>query len=132
MSKGDLFDVTPIKTRLSMFLEYKGLTKSGFEKTCGLYNGFVKDLDQKITFESLSKIAAAFPCLNLGWLFSGAGSMLINEASSEKGQREASSQEMRQATNDVHHNQQVVIANWEDLRGVLEEVIQEQLRNNKV
>lgn len=71
------FDITPIKTRLKEYLDFEGLNNSRFEKRCGLYNGFVKDMDTQIKFESLGKIAEGCPNLNLGWLFSGVGQMTI-------------------------------------------------------
>lgn len=112
----------PVKKRLETFIKFRSLSDYGFEAVCGLEEGFVKDLDQRVSFESLAKIASAFPELNLGWLASGSGQMLI-----QLGQDGNNIAPMVRATNDVHHNQQVVIANWEDLREVLEDVIKKQL-----
>lgn len=53
--------ISPIKARLQEFFKVEGLNNSRFEKQCGLYNGFVKDLDQQIRFESLTKIAPYAP-----------------------------------------------------------------------
>jgi phage repressor protein C with HTH and peptisase S24 domain len=70
------YDITPIRKRLREYLAYESLNNKRFEEKCGLYNGFVRALDSKITFESLAKISAQCTNLNLGWLFSGEGSML--------------------------------------------------------
>lgn len=71
------FDIGPIKARLQEYFAAESLNNSRFEKKCELYNGFVKDMDTQIKFESLAKIGAACPNLNLGWLFSGVGEMYI-------------------------------------------------------
>ena len=71
------FDIVQIRARLQEYFAHESLNNSRFEKQCGLYNGFVKDLDSQIKFESLAKIGAGCPNLNLGWLFSGVGNMLV-------------------------------------------------------
>lgn len=74
-----VFDNGLIRSRLQEYLLHEALNNKTFEERCGLYNGFVRAMDTKITFESLAKIANACPNLNLGWLFSGVGEMLIPE-----------------------------------------------------
>lgn len=69
------FSMDEVRLRLKDYLVSENLTNRGFEQRCGLYNGFVKDMDSKISFESLSKIGASCPNLDLGWLFSGVGRM---------------------------------------------------------
>lgn len=75
------FDSTAIRSRLKEYLSAESLNNKTFEEKCGLYNGFVRALDTKITFESLAKIGTSCPNLDLGWLFSGVGKM-------EKGRKE--------------------------------------------
>jgi len=75
MKTKDEYDIAPIRARLQEYLAAESLNNRKFEEKCGLYNGFVRALDTKITFESLAKISAQCPNLNLGWLFSGVGNM---------------------------------------------------------
>ena len=70
-----VFSMDDVKARLQKYISSEDLNNSRFEKKCGLYNGFVKDMDSKITYESLAKIGASCPNLDLGWLFSGIGTM---------------------------------------------------------
>lgn len=80
MKEKETYDITPMRARLMEYLRHESLNNKGFEEKCGLYNGFVRAMDSKITFESLAKIGSSCPNLNLGWLFSGAGEMLIKGA----------------------------------------------------
>lgn len=67
------------KDRLYDFLRAKNLKASKFEKVCGLSNGFCAKVSDNITDGSLSLIQKAFPELNLNWLKTGFGEMLIDD-----------------------------------------------------
>lgn len=110
--------ISPIKERLQEYFKVAGLNNSRFEKQCGLYNGFVKDLDQQIRFESLVKIATNLPNLNLGWLFSGIGTMTIGESATIKDNKSLS-------VNLVGEAQTVLIGNWDGMADVLRKVMSE-------
>lgn len=72
-----------IKDRLYDFLKAKNLKASKFEQKCGLSNGFCGKVNDNITEGSLSLIKKAFPELNINWLKTGFGDMLIEEPSLE-------------------------------------------------
>ena len=72
-----------IKERLYDFLKAKNLRASKFEQTCGLSNGFCGKVNDNITEGSLLLIQRAFPELNIKWLKTGFGDMLIEESSLE-------------------------------------------------
>ncbi len=91
------YDASLVPMRLREYLASIKSNNSRFEKQCGLYNGFVKDMDTQITFESLSKIATYAPDLDLGWLFSGLG------------QEHKTPVKTAPSTYDIHHNGQVTI-----------------------
>lgn len=104
------------KERLLSFIQAKGISIRKFEEICGLTNGTIGSIKaQGPTASIVSKISYAFPDLNLNWLFAGRGTMLINDCPSPA-----------PTQNDIHHNQQVVIANWGDLREILADVIHAQ------
>lgn len=107
------YDAALVPMRLREYLASIKSNNSRFEKQCGLYNGFVKDMDTQITFESLSKIATYAPDLDLGWLFSGLGQRHKNNTSEKKAA----------STYDIHHNGQVTINDLaEKLSGISAEL----------
>ncbi len=112
-----------IKDRLAKFansLNFSGLTP--FEVACGFKLNTLGKADKGINSSTLLRVLDKFPELNLDWVITGRGSMIIGDISKNS----SPNNQVFHPTNDVHHNQQVVIANWEDLRGVLQEVIKEQ------
>ena len=116
MARVTNFNIEPIRARLLEFFKCNKLNNSRFEKTCGLYNGFVKDLDQQITFESLTKIATSYPNLNLGWIFSGVGSMEIDSPTIKE-------ESKSNISNHGIHNNVVIIGNWAELGEIVERAV---------
>lgn len=72
-----------IKDRLYDFLKIKDLKASKFEQKCGLSNGFCGKVNDNITEGSLLLIKRAFPELNINWLKTGFGDMLIEQTDLE-------------------------------------------------
>lgn len=105
------FCIDGVRDRLQDYLASQGLNNRSFERKCNLYNGFVKDIDSKITFESLAKIGGSCPNLNLGWLFSGLGRMLITEPDAGS------------ASVNMENVQAVFITNWKDVREIVEDAV---------
>lgn len=66
-----------IKNRLTLFIEYKGISTSEFERICGLSNGFINNTSDNIRSSSIRKILDSFPELNVQWLKIGEGDMVI-------------------------------------------------------
>lgn len=66
--------------RLNHYLESKQITAYAFEKACGVGNGYLgKQAKGKGTVGSdiLEKISEQYPDLNLVWLITGKGKMII-------------------------------------------------------
>lgn len=118
-----------VAQRLKAFLDFKKISVRTFEMSCGFSNGWVNSIKEQIRLSAITEIASLYPELNLNWLFTGLGDMLLPEPAS-KASQDSPKLEVN-PTNDIHHNQQVVIANWDDLRGVLEDVIKEQFAKKK-
>lgn len=68
---------TTEKQRLKEFIENKKLSNKEFEKICGLSNGYVASKGKTIRSDLYPQISTQFPELNIDWLRSGVGSMLI-------------------------------------------------------
>ena len=65
-----------LRHRLIQFIESQKITKSAFEKKCGLSNGFVDNCSDNTRQTSLNRISEIFPELNILWLRTGYGEML--------------------------------------------------------
>ena len=68
-----------VKERVKKFIEYKKISVREFERRCNLSNGYVSGIDQTIMPNKVSIINQQFPELNIGWLLSGTGEMLLTE-----------------------------------------------------
>jgi hypothetical protein len=66
--------------RLGLFLERKKISFAAFEKDCGISNGYLgKQLKGKgsVGSDILEKISRQHPELNLVWLITGKGKMIV-------------------------------------------------------
>lgn len=69
-----------IKERLIEFCESRNISKSEFERKCGLSNGYINSIRKGIGDERLEKILEQFPELNRNWLLFEEGEMLGSHA----------------------------------------------------
>lgn len=69
------------KDRIRLFLEYKSLSQSAFERSCGFAHGYVSNIRKAPSESACSLIARQYPELNMSWLKNGTGEMLTLEAS---------------------------------------------------
>ena len=67
-----------MRKRILKFLELKKLSKLSFYRSTGLSNGFL-DKEAEITEASLRKIANSYQDLNIDWVRTGEGEMLLTE-----------------------------------------------------
>lgn len=67
------------KDRLLIYVNHTGLSKRAFEMQASLPNGYMKNV-RSITESATEKISRAFPDLSIGWLMSGEGEMLKEQA----------------------------------------------------
>lgn len=66
-----------LKSRVLEYCEAKGLSIAAFERAAGLSNGFFKESSRNPRADKRKQISAAFPDLNIKWLLTGEGDMLI-------------------------------------------------------
>jgi hypothetical protein len=72
-----------IKERISKYLEYKNISKYQFYKKTGMSNGSL-DKSGTIGADKCELINYAYPDLNILWLITGKGDMLLSETKKEK------------------------------------------------
>lgn len=68
--------------RLYQFIEHKGLSAYGFERSCELSNGYLKKQLKgggSVGSDVLEKIHHAYPELSLIWLITGTGGMIFSD-----------------------------------------------------
>ena len=65
-----------VKQRIYEFCHQKGISILGFERACGLSNGYVSSIHTSVGLRSLDLILSAFPELNREWLLYGTGEMI--------------------------------------------------------
>lgn len=73
--------------RLKQFIDYKQLNTLKFSKEINVTEGTIRKIindNSGIQSKNLEKIANAFPELNLHWLITGRGPMLLDESASHE------------------------------------------------
>ena len=71
---------TSVKQRLILFLDSIKMNKSDFGKSIGVSSAYVTSIRESISPQKLKSIALNFPELNIDWLLTGNGDMLINNS----------------------------------------------------
>lgn len=90
--------VQGILSRLLEFIEAQGISLLAFERRCGNPHGNLPKMKKGPSAAYFAKIVAAFPELNMNWLFSGKGDMLNKE------------QPVPAPKYDIHHNGTVSVS----------------------
>lgn len=66
-----------IKTRLLSYLKAKGVNKSEFGRSIGVSSAYISSMRKSISPEKLELISKEYPDLNIAWLLTGEGEMLV-------------------------------------------------------
>lgn len=72
--------ISPVKQRILSFVDFIGISKRKFYEATGISRGTL-DNKSSINEDTLAKLIATYDQLNIEWLFTGKGEMLINELS---------------------------------------------------
>lgn len=75
-------NISIIKERILQYLDYKRIKKNKFYTLTGIANGTL-DKNSGLSSDSIEKIVKVFPEINLRWLITGDGNMLLTEDKSE-------------------------------------------------
>lgn len=69
-----------VKSRLIEFLKFKSISQKAFAQSVGVSAGFVNAIRVSIQPKTLEKISNVYPSLNITWLLTGVGPMLLDVA----------------------------------------------------
>ncbi|MGN6477262.1 MAG: hypothetical protein ACTHKV_08550 [Flavipsychrobacter sp.] len=118
-----------LRERLIQFLSSKNLSQAKFEKQVGLSNGFVNNIGEGISTQSLIKILQAYPDLNATWLLTQSGEMVLGEgfelgeAPSEYGKK-AGSNEPADLLTQIEEHANKILLSLQELRQAPGDVFQ--------
>lgn len=73
-----------LKDRLLQFIDYTGLEIAVFERSIGLSNSAVHKMGEGTRNSTIDKISVKYPDLNIVWLKTGVGNMLLSDERNEK------------------------------------------------
>ncbi len=68
-----------VKDRLKIFINNQKLTVSAFESSIIVSNGYVNSISKSLGVDKLELIIEKYPNLNITWLLSGKGEMLLDK-----------------------------------------------------
>lgn len=66
-----------VRERLIAYLKFKHINKSQFASAVGVSNSFVMNIRRGMSPEKIQKIKEVYPDLNIDWLITGAGEMIV-------------------------------------------------------
>ena len=69
-----------VKSRLIEFLKFKSISQKAYAQSVGVSAGFVNAIRVSIQPKTLEKISNVYPNLNITWLLTGVGPMLLDVA----------------------------------------------------
>ncbi|MEI6748384.1 MAG: hypothetical protein WCM93_04410 [Bacteroidota bacterium] len=72
-----------VKDRLKFFISSQELTISAFESILKVSNGYVNSISKSIGIDKLALLIESYPNLNITWLLTGKGEMLLKDSSIE-------------------------------------------------
>lgn len=68
-----------LNERILTFISHLGVNVAEFERNCNLSNGSVSKMGDNTRRSTLDRISKFYPSLNLNWLLTGEGSMILGE-----------------------------------------------------
>lgn len=78
-----------LNERILTFISHLGVNVAEFERNCNLSNGSVSKMGDNTRRSTLEKISKIYPSLNLNWLLTGEGSMILGEENAVQQKQES-------------------------------------------
>lgn len=79
---------SPVKERLRRYIAHSGLSERQFCLSIGVSTSFVANISKSIQPDKVNRISKQFPELNMGWVLTGEGEMLLSESCQENNDTE--------------------------------------------
>ncbi|HMM02000.1 MULTISPECIES: hypothetical protein [unclassified Dysgonomonas] len=73
-----------LKDRILAIIDHYGITANKFSEKIGMSRAFVKNMNDEISTKPLRNILLMFPDINIKWLITGEGEMLLENANLDK------------------------------------------------
>ena len=67
-----------VKNRIKELIKSHGITVKAFENSIHASNGYVNSISKSIGLDKIEKIVEKYPNINLNWLLTGQGEMLVS------------------------------------------------------
>ena len=77
-----------LNERILTFISHLEMNVAEFERNCNLSNGSVSKMGDNTRRSTLEKISKIYPSLNLNWLLTGEGSMILGEEAAAQQKQE--------------------------------------------
>lgn len=71
--------MTTIQERLKAFIKSLNISERDFCKSIGVSHSYVSNVKNKVNASTREALAGAYPLLNIDWLLTGRGNMLLDE-----------------------------------------------------
>lgn len=78
-----------LNERILTFISHLGVNVAEFERNCNLSNGSVSKMGDNTRRSTLDRISKFYPSLNLNWLLTGEGSMILGEENAVQQKQES-------------------------------------------
>lgn len=75
---------TSVKERIKAFIKYKRTTEREFASSIGVSSGYVSAINKSIQPDKIDKIMKQYPELNVSWLITGEGDMILQNEERNK------------------------------------------------
>jgi len=72
-----------LKDRLLKIAEHYGLTPNKFSEIIGMSRAFIKNINEEISTKPMRNILLKFPEVNIVWLLTGEGEMILKNTNAE-------------------------------------------------
>ncbi len=73
-----------VRERIKDYISLKNITAKNFEQSIGCSNGYINNIRKSIPSDKLDKIMKIYTDLNITWLLTGEGDMILENGESNK------------------------------------------------
>jgi len=71
-----IYDLSTVKGRLELYLDFKHISKTAFGKSIGVSSSYVSAIRKSMDIDKIMRISEIYPDLDINWLLYGTGTMI--------------------------------------------------------